>query len=84
MLIEEETKQYQELLKKLMVLNADLNEHEKTLSRVRNEYFELHKKSMPNSTANRSLTQLFCNQTRPYPCNFTRILSSQNPHLALI
>lgn len=41
---EEERKQLEELMRQMMVLNADLNEHEKTLSRVRNEYFELHKK----------------------------------------
>lgn len=41
---EEERKKLQDLMRQLMVLNANLNEHEKTLSRVRNEYWELHKK----------------------------------------
>lgn len=44
MLSEEERKVLNELNRELMVLNAELNEHEKTLSRVRNEFFELHKK----------------------------------------
>lgn len=41
---EEERKALNELMREMMVLNTALNEHEKTLSRVRDEYFELHKK----------------------------------------
>lgn len=44
MLSEEERKQLQDMMRQMTVLNAELNEHEKTMSRLRNEYFELHKK----------------------------------------
>lgn len=44
MVNEEERKALNKLMREMMVLNANLNEHEKTLSRVRNEFFELHKK----------------------------------------
>jgi len=44
MVSEEERKALNELMREMVVLNAALNEYEKTFSRVRNEYFELHKK----------------------------------------